>query len=574
MDFSSTHMFVSNYTFTGVIKTSFVKDFHILKLKIEFYKILTNDKLLIERVMKSCLEDITSPNALKLVSTQLVYSKVMDFYEAEAFRNYLEFVNHRNQLEDQKIGQVWNIVFQFPNDINHFKILLSTSEVLRLYNIVNSFYSNYAILDAMLKMMSSGKIEEKKQIEEKKITEYIPTHNNQVQQPQVKIDEVVQERTEIDDIFELCLSGSIKSSLIHYTFSYFRFFDSNRCKLLTSNKGQVKVVCPILVPSKFNFDELYFQSLILSSSEHINSITYVIRKLFSLLLQNHSKYKGKPLYIMMINYLLFVYLLRYLYEVNRDSFREYFWKIICIPESQKNLFVNLIRSTFSEFQGKIFYEITPAEISNSENNLDEINKLSTSYKHLIPISQEDFADKIFLSINNKKENNVKILPNDFKINNKKVINIKSFFETSETHLNSSMLFDPEKTLNPSETIDGEYGLLNYKLEKSENGQKTISKAYKYLLNYIKNPSSLLLLKDNIIPKEVLNLFDLISKQILTIDEIKKENISTLSFYEKVVDKLPDPTVFKHLTILYIVFQIMIPYHFDMYQTTQFNDCFL
>lgn len=570
MDFSSTYIFVNNYTFTGVIKTSFIKDFHILKLKIEFYKILTDDRKLINAVAKSCLEDITSPNALKLVSTSLIYSKVMNYYEAEMLRNYLEFVNSRNVLEDERVNQTWNIVFQFPDDVNHFKILLSTGEILRLYNNVNSFYSNYSVLDFMSKMMLNGKIQEKKSIsEEKKITEYMPKVQDVVVSKKQE-EENIPERTDLDDIFELCLNNAIKASLIHYVFSYFRFFDSDQCKLLVSSKKQIKIVCPILVPSKFNFDESYFRSLILSSAEHINSITYVVRKLFTLLLQNYEVYKTKPLFIMMINYLLFVYLLRYLYEVNKDSFRQHFWKIVCFPEYQKNLFTNMISSTFTEFHGKVFYEILEDQnVKEQDSNVDEINKISTSYKHLIQLSQEDFADKVFLDINR----NTKRIPIDFRINSKKVININNFLNIQKPVFNNSKLFDPEKVLSPAENLANNYELLDYKLDNS-NGNKIISKAYKYLLNYSKDPSTILLIKENEIPRDVLNLFDLLSKQVLNSSEIKKDNISTLFFYEHLISKLPDPTIFKHLILLYIVFQIIIPYHFDIYQTTTFFDCFL
>jgi hypothetical protein len=230
----------------------------------------------------------------------------------------------------------------------------------------------------------------------------------------------------------------------------------------------------------------------------------------------------------------------------------------------------MISSTFTEFHGKVFYEILEnRNVKEQDSNADEINKISSSYKHLIQLSQEDFADKVFLDINK----NTKRIPIDFRINSKKVININNFLNIQKPVFNNSKLFDPEKVLSPAENLANNYELLDYKLDNS-NGNKIISKAYKYLLNYSKDPSTILLIKENEIPRDVLNLFDLLSKQVLNSSEIKKDNISTLFFYEHLISKLPAPTIFKHLILLYIVFQIIIPYHFDIYQTTTFFDCFL
>lgn len=138
-------------------------------------------------------------------------------------------------------------------------------------------------------------------------------------------------------------------------------------------------------------------------------------------------------------------------------------------------------------------------------------------------------------------------------------------------IQSSVLFDPEQTLE-QENNNTLYDILNY--ESGSSGTRIISKAYQYLVNYIKNPSSLLLLKDVDVPKEVVNLFDVLSKKILNPSMISKDNILTLNYYNTLIENLPRPNEFKHITLLYIVFQIMIPYSFDIYSNNQFVDCLL
>ncbi len=562
IEINNMHVFVSNYSFTGVVKTSLVKDFHLLKLKIEFFKILSNDSKIISMISKTCQEDPRNGNSLGLVSTKVDYEKVLNFYDAEEFRNYLHFITARPFLDDKVNGQLWTIEFKFQNDVHYYKVLLSTNEVLRLYNVVNSYYSLYFALDFIVKEHSNLAPVEK--VEEKKITEYIPSRKEVVEE---KFE--VKERNGTDDIFELCLTNSIKSSLIHYTTNYFKFFSSEHCKIVTNDqKTQIKVVCPILIPGKFNIDENYFKSLIVTSSLHLDSITFTIKKILSLLLQSYDKYNN-PLHLMMISYLLFVYMLRYIYDVNRDIFRDYFTKFICVPEMQRHLIMNLIRNNFSDYHNKIFFDfiaVNPQDIMNEQTN-KEINTFSETYKHLLPISQEEFADKVFNSLNGQN----KKFPVDFKIANKKMIDIKNLFEEKPKQTLQSKLFDYEGTLDTTAGIFNEYTFLNY---TKNNGSKIISKTYKHLLDYIQNPSSLLLMNEKDVPKDVLNLFDLLSKSVLNTEKLAKDNISTLNYYNILVESLPNANLFKHTTLLYVVYQIMVPYYYDVYGTTQFYDNFL
>lgn len=660
-----------NYSFTGIIRFSYVVQFHLIKLKIEFYKILSNDNNLINSVYKSCIEDPVSPNALKLVSTDLVYSKLLTYNEALLLRNYLQFVTLRNISMDCKSNQMWQIEFAFPNDINHFKVVLSSSDVFNIYSQVNAYCSNYLVNDLVMKFIAnSNKLSVNDNVScvskdsEKKVTECIPVvsiqktddDSNVISNNVTNNDDKVDDKTddEFEEIFSLCLTSAIKSSMIYYTLSYFKNFDDSRyCKLLMNDKKQVKVIAPMPIPGNFVLDEEYFLSLILSSNLCINNLTYIIRKIFSMFIDSYDEYKTRPLFIMMLLYLAFIYLLRYLYEVNKNSFRENFSKIIISAVLQKSLFSSLISNTFTEFNNKLFFEFLAVN-NNQENSYQDfslnnsftnnndsilIQKISNEFKHLIPISQEEFADKVFSSLfdnndndndekgnngsninnnnnnnnnnninnsnnnnknNNKNSNNTdngKIiissskqgrklskLPIDFKLSSKKVIDISKYISSSSSSddnkksLSSILpnLFDPDNILSPIKDLSnlelGRY--LNYKIYPSNNGDKIISAPYYYLINYLKNPSSILLIKDKKIPKEVINLYDILSKSVLTRDKIRKDDISTLYYYNVLIDSLPDPTVFRHSLFLYVIFQIIIPYHYDVYGNTQFLDVFL
>jgi len=578
MELAVTNMFIKDLQFFGIMKSSIIKDFHDVKLKIEFYKILTSDRQLVEMVEKSCLEDHINPNALKLVSSELVYTKIMNYNDSEYFRNYLSFVCSRNLYEDRKLSKVWIIEFKFPNsgDVNFFRINLTTDQVTRLYSQINSFYSNFMLFSAIAKQYV---IEQpKEEIKSKKVTEYakdveniaigIETQRVSQLSPQTK------ERNELDDIFELCLNSSIKSSLIHYTFNYFKYFTKDHCKIQTNQKGQVQYILPLLVPGNLNFDNSYFDSLIQANgSVSSSNVIFAIKKILNNLLLNYSKYHEKPIMIMMMGYLLFVYMLKYLNDTNKESFRTHFRRLVCDADSQSGILRSLIAtSTFKDFTNKIFFKIVnicPTEAANDQE-IERINTLSQEYKHLVPVSQEEFVEKVFTRINDQTGSK---LPKFFKLSNKKVIDISKYIlQKKQTISYSTVLFDPDQTLDQDQSEDKLYNILDY--EVINNSTRVISKAYQHLINYVKNPSSLLLLKETDLPKEIINLFDILSKKILNPSVISKDNVNTLNYYDILVESLPDPNQFNHITLMYIIFQIMIPYHYDIYNTNQFIDCLL
>lgn len=573
MELSVSYLFIHNAQFLGVMKSTIIKEFHDIKLRIDFHKILSNDKQLIDVIKNNCEKDHTNVDTLKLVSTDLVYSKTLNYNEAENFIIYLRFINARNIQEDIKNNQNWIIDFKFNTDVNFFKMILSSLQVLRLYTQVNAFYSNYLTLSSIIRYHVTNEEETQKAKQEKKVTEYISTTET-TEQPEVVTPHQLlsRERTEVDDIFELCLNNSVKSSLIHYTFNYFKYITNKHINILTNAKNQVQYTLPILMPK--NINEQYFNSLIISNaSVSSNSVIYAIKKILHNLHTNHEKYRENSLYLMMMGYLLLVYLLRYLYDSNKESFRVYFKYFINNNHIQNQLFTRMIETGFPEFATKTYFKIVDIDLSSTsdDQNLEKINDLSAEYKHLIPISQKEFATKIFKEL--KKEDNKQ--PINFKLSCKKVIDVTKLINDSQKQSKpiNSVLFDPDNTLSPTSEIEKEYSFLDYKLQ-SNNGSKVITKSYQYLLNYIKNPSSILVMNKNEIPKEIQNLFETLSKKVLNLSRIKKDNISTYSYYNILLENIPHPENFKHITFLYIIFQIIIPYCYDVYGNSQFEDVFL
>jgi len=574
LELSVSHLFIWNNQYPGVLKSSMVKDFHDIKLRIDFYKIQTTDMQLIEMVKKNCETDTTNVDTLKLISTDNIYSKLLSYTDSEEFITHLRFINARNIQEDMKNGQKWIIEFKFGTDIHFFKVIMDSQQTLRVYNQVNSFYSNYLVLAAMAKHQVLVD-DDKSNKNEKKVTEYIPQQVQPVEEPVSPHQLITRERSCLDDIFELCITSSIKSSLIHYTFNYFRYITDKHCSVLLSNdKTKVQYTLPMLIPGKFNIDEHYFQSLVASNlSIASNNVTYAIKKILQNLHTNYEKYQKNSLYLMMMSYLLFIYLLRYLFDSNKESFRYNFKHFMCVPYSQNELLRIMIASGFPDFSKNVFFKITNIDLSdiNEDYNLEKINKLSEDYKHLIPVSQKEFANKIFAEIKDETRKE----PKDFKLSNKKVIDISKLIDNGQKQqrITKSVLFDPDNTLVEVDDNNKEYNFLDYKLI-SNNGSKVITKTYQRILEYVKNPGSILLMSENEIPKEVKNMFEVLAKKVLNSSRITKDNISTLNYYNLLLELLPNPRSFRHTTLLYIIFQIIVPYQFDIHGNSQFEDCFL
>lgn len=578
----SSHTFIKTISFIGIVKCSIVKDYHKIFLKIDFFKIHSPDTQLVDMVAKSCLEDHTNPDALKIVSSEMMYSKKFDYNEAEYFRNYLSYIEHRNISEDQKNNTLWKIDFKFQSDINHFSIVLPSELVYRIYTHVNSFYTNFLLFSSILKFTINNNNDRnlnQKIKDDSKLIEQAAI-NNQTVQNAINIDDK-NERTDIDDFFELCVTTPIKSSLIHYIFNYFQFINNEQCKInfATNDPNQIQIVAPLIIPGKFNIDQKYFKSLIISSTIPTNTISFMIKKILNILTTKANEYQHSPIYIMILLYILFIYLMRFFYDSNKDSFDDYFYRLICSENTQKSLLTKLINSTFKEYSNKIFFEIKNNDnISNDLNYTELIETLSSQYKHLIPISQIDFADKIFKELTS----NINETPINFCLNSKKIIDITQYIyipgtPTQRYKKQQSSFFDPDNEIdNIQQNELFEYSYLNYELIKQKNGndQRIISNAYNYIIMYSKNPSTILMIDDKTIPKEVLKLYELICKNILNTTNITKDNISTLDYYNLLLKKLPNVHLFRHSILLYIIYQIIIPFHYDMYNNTQFIDYFL
>ena len=258
---------------------------------------------------------------------------------------------------------------------------------------------------------------------------------------------------------------------------------------------------------------------------------------------------------MAINYLIFVYFIKYMSDFHPDKYKYHLTTYMTSGEFQTNIFNHYVK-TIDNFKDVITFHISDINDQFLTDNIDTINKLSDEYQHLVSVSPAEFIDMVFNNIKNKKK------PEDFQLNHTRILDLTKIINKDSTTINS-LLFDSSEL---SGKID--YSLFNYK-ENDNNG--IITKEYDYFLKYLEDPSTLLIIDDKDLDKDLKLLFDLMSKSI-----INKLNMNTndlIQIYNMVLDELPHPEQIKHNIILKVIYNIIVPHLYKTYSTTKFVDYF-
>ena len=225
-----------------------------------------------------------------------------------------------------------------------------------------------------------------------------------------------------------------------------------------------------------------------------------------------------------------------------------------------------------ENNGKIRFQIYNLDLDYNNSKYEEdIKHISNKYKHLIQVSEEDFLKSVLIELENNTNYN---FPIDFNLNKKKIIDLKELYKfdnmkAKKINLNTELFGSEQKfdiVVNDKILMTS---LLDYQIKDKE----PITLAYKHLLNYANNQSSVLLIKDNEFPKNIKMLFDILNN-ILNRNNFPADMINTLDYYKVICNLIPSVKQMNHLTVLYIIFQIIIPYYFDVYKVTRFQDSFL
>jgi hypothetical protein len=543
-----------------IFKLAIVKNLDMFNVLLELYKLNIQDEPTLNIVIEHCTNNPHRGDLLKKVDSKLVDSINLNYVEIE---NYLPILkNHLNMLV-QKYEP--NKLVNFPI-CNKFTVIFNANQVKRLYNDLRGFYQNYMVMDALFKLTV-------KDLKNKPVVENITGKKDQLKKDHVeavKLPEVeTNEQTEFDNVLNLCINHSLKSLLIHLSCNYFIYISSKNANMEITENNIFRINIPTIFPASFVFNNNYIKSLVMSLTVYpIKDIEMRINKILNGI---SSEKEVIPIILMCRMCLLYLYYLAYLYQSHSSYLLNNLVDLFNDVNIQKRLLYNHTKVYFKrndiEFN---IYEMTMDQMIELDKTF-EINDLGEKYRHLIPVSEDSFIEKI---INDLKDD-----PKQYKIeiNNKRIINIKSLIDAKvaaskkDDNIKSNVLLDPDNLLDYDQIYSN---LFNYDFNNPK-----LTLAHQYFDNFIQDQSGFILkykqkeLDFKSVPVNILNMFNILKELLYNQNsEILKTN-NTYIYYKNIVESVNDPSVFPHYSYLFIIYQIILPFMFLNYNIIEFEDVF-
>jgi len=547
-----------------IFNFSIIREYDQFLILLELYKLRIQDEFTLNIVLKHCTENPNRLSLLDKVDNQLQDSLKLSYYETE---QYLPTLNQQKHYVNQNYEENKLINFKI---FNKFKVIFNKQQVNRFYNDINSYYSNYILLESLYQLALNNTNEPNNKIVDinQKRDSLKQEHQKQNQkQEQISTIELpkqeiksTQDPTRLDDIFSLSINQVLKSFLIHITTNYYIYITEEYC-YLEDNVYNI----PNIYPTIYIFNSDYFKSLLSSLNNYtFENIKMRMQKILMKLKEESNELK--PLEKMLLINMLFLYCLRILYDTHTDYLNNNIIKLFNDTDLQSRLISNHTKTYFSNID--LLFKIKNISIDDmKEHELDqEIINIGEKYKHLVSVSEEDFINKVLIDLKETKDVN-----DDLKLNKKSILNLNELKintvsnikkEQQNNLINSSMLSNSEEP---------------YKLFKYDFNQDYLTDAYKLFNSYI-NDSSMFTMKLKKgdfktinVPKTVINLFDSL-KNILYNKEINIQNyFNTYDYYKILCNNLNDALSFPYYILLYVIYQIIIPHLYVNYNMQEFEN---
>lgn len=524
---------------------SIIREFDQFLVLLELFKLRIQDEPTLGIVIKHCTENPNRKSILTKVDNQLQDSLKLDYYQIE---NYLPEL--KSQVD--KVNETYEDstkLLNFPIN-NQFKVIFNRTQINRLYNDLNAFYSNYILLESLFNLTVNQFEEPKKEpvnINEKKDS-LKKEYNENIKEEFLES----KEESRLDEILNLCISSPLKSFLIHIIINYYFYISKNNIDI---QDGQINI--PSIFPMSYIFNLRYYESLVMSLNTYtIENVKMRTEKILKRLQDKDNI----PIENMALTLLLFMYYLRFLQESHTDYLNNNIRKIFNDCDLQSRLLTNHTKNYFPKFN--MTFKVNEISLNDIEDqNLDaQIEEFSKEYKHLIPISEEDFVEKIIKDLDGKND--------DLIFNNKRIININHLKRLESAGVKKNNIMNPEFQ-------NTDQHLLESDIFKYDFNNEFLTPALKVFNEYIEDSNSFFIkIKQNEItniPKTILNLFETI-KNVLYNQNIQNY-YNTYDYYTLLKNNLNNPSIFPHTVFLYIIYQIIIPFNYANYDMIEFEDVF-
>ena len=454
-----------------------------------------------------------------LANTDSTRSKILDKVDNQLTDSlklsYLDIENYLPRLLDGLNKLNNNNLFK--DQYKLFRFTMDINEKINFKLILNRLYMNrlYNDLNAfytnylILEALFKLSINNIDVIKDTKKEEVI----KEIPIPEIKVEN---NQLIIDEM--LFIDNNLKQFIIHMGLNYYCYISKNHINI----KDKL-IELPMLFPNLYIVNDLdYYKSLVLSLCKcDINSVKLRIDKINKILLNADNI---KSIEIMILVVLLYFYYIRLVYDSYSDYLLNNVLKLFIDCSS-----INNILNKYSKEDIKFnVYEISVDELLDIEID-NSIEIISEDYKHLLKINEDMFIDKVM--------NDKRIL-----INKKRLIDINSF-KFSNKNINK---------------------IMNYNFK-----DEYLSESYRLFNEYNKNVS-IFLLKEKEVNSELrwlVLLFDSISKAI-----VKMNGNNLLDYYNILIDEIGENKL-THYQILFIIYQIIMPYMYLNNKIEVFLDCF-
>lgn len=530
MELTSRMYFIYNGNSNNILKMSLERNMTDFIIIFRYYKIRNYDKLILDTVKKKLHTSPFDDDLLTKIDCILEKENIITTIMIDKYCKYLSNILNSVGTDKTKLCSI--------EIANKYHIHIEINQLEKLYTDVKSINDNLIVLNAIYKMSNPPKKNIENKINNNTNNDIITTNKVEdiVINPQDNNDSIVEK------ILSYTSSKIVRSSIIHLGLTYFPFINN----IVEVENELLKISSTSIIPSTVIFQYEYIFTLICSIQISNDEIKHDSVRLINIL-YNDLNIRKNNILLSMILYILMINFIKYLFNINQSQFINKYTEWLSNPESQTKIINYYIYNFCPEYKNKLKI------IFNNSINYDKINddlltELSEKNKHLISIDPEKFIELIF-----KKTEENNILPEKFIFTSKKIINIKDYENKDKQYISD---------LNENDFINS---LLTYNFNN-----ESITYSYQEFVKYNKDINSILFIDENKIPLSVVKLFEFL-KDILKKSIFSEDNINTLNYYIILITKCNDSKSINHTTFLYIIFQIIIPYYYDIYKIKIFED---
>lgn len=523
---------INQTNFCGLLELQIIFINNTLILEYSLYTIKNRD--IIPMVEQSLYNNAESKTVVNSLPKELFRRGELGLYEAN------EFI-----IRTYKLFELTTDYVQL--NFKEFKIYVNPAQLRIIYNFINAYCQNY---DMLLMQYHNMRAQSELQVNQHQSSEsenqpILNSHDNL-----------------LADIILFSPNSQFTSYLIRQLLNNSNCY----CNITETDIEYLIEFSPFLNICKLSFTKSGFSmfaqlynSINLTENDYVNNSKNIFQTL-CYILKNNIAINNK-LEIQICLTLLFIYYCKY----KQFDFNIFINKRISI--NFFNYFISYLQNCLDQLCLSIQFKKINLKLKNdydgslnslSSDTESKIDEIVLKYKYLQAIDREEFL---------KKVDNETLIYRNTVSDSKKDLQHIGFLTQTPIDLDLLIKRDIKLQNVPLETYDLDYYLIENRI---------ITKSYYQLLKLIDNQTNKLFLVNELHP--VLNKYSdvIINKLIPNINKYKELiefNQSILVLYKHfVLNQFEDSSLdYKHQ--MYILYQIILPYIYDVYGKSKFIDCF-